>query len=134
MRTKRVLLSVLFIGIAVFGQGCIIAAVGVGAAGTIAYIRGDLEAVESENIDTVYDAALQAAEELELRIISKTKDALSATIIARDAQDKKVQIILRTTAENTTKLSIRIGTFGSETKSTLIYQKIYDNLKQQQKT
>lgn len=134
MRTKRVLLSVLFIGIAVFGQGCIIAAVGVGAAGTIAYIRGDLEAVESENIDTVYDAALQAAEELELRIISKTKDALSATIIARDAQDKKVQIILRTTAENTTKLSIRIGTFGSETKSRLIYQKIYDNLKQQQKT
>ena len=133
MRTKQFLLYFLLITIAVFGQGCVVAAVGVGA-GTIAYIRGDLESVESENIDTVYEAALQAAEELELRIISKTKDALSATIISRDAQDKKVQIILRKTAENTTKLSIRIGTFGSETKSRLIYQKIYDNLKERQST
>ena len=134
MRMKQFLLYFLLITIAVFGLDCVVAAVGVGAAGTIAYMRGDLEAVESENIDTVYEAALQAAEELELRIISKTKDALSATIIARDAQDKKVQIILRTTAENTTKLSIRIGTFGSETKSRLIYQKIYDNLKEKQNT
>jgi hypothetical protein len=134
MRTKQFLLYFLLTTIAVFGQGCVVAAVGVGAAGTIAYIRGDLESVESENIDTVYEAALKAAEDLELRIISKTKDALSATIIARDAQDKKVQIILRKSAENTTKLSIRIGTFGSETKSRLIYQKIYDNLKEKQKT
>ena len=134
MRTKPFLLNFLLITVAIFGQGCVVAAVGLGAAGTIAYIRGDLEAVESENINTVYEAALQAAEELELRIISKTKDALSATIIARDAQDKKVQIILRNTAENTTKLSIRIGTFGNETKSRLIYQKIYDNLKERQNT
>jgi endo-beta-N-acetylglucosaminidase D len=129
MRTKQILLYFLLMMIAVFGQGCVVAAVGAGAAGTIAYIRGDLESIESENIDKVYDAALQAAEELELRIISKSKDALSATIVARDAQDKKVQIKLQTKAENTTKLSIRIGTFGSETKSRLIYQKIYDNLK-----
>jgi len=129
MRTKQFLLYSLLITIAVFLQGCVVAAVGVGAAGTIAYIRGDLESVESENIEKVYEAALQATEELELRIISKSKDALSATIVARDAQDKKVQIKLQTTAENTTKLSIRIGTFGSETKSRLIYQKIYDNLK-----
>ena len=134
MRTKQTLLRITLIGIAVVLQGCVVAAVGLGAAGTIAYIRGDLEAIESEDINTVYEAAIQAAEELELRIISKTKDALSATIIARDAQDKKVQIILRTTAENTTKLSIRIGTFGSETKSRLIYQRIYDNLKELQNT
>ena len=134
MRTKQVVLSVLLVGIAILGQGCVVAAVGLGAAGTIAYIRGDLEAIESEDINAVYEASIQAAEELELRIISKTKDALSATIIARDAQDKKVQIILRTTAENTTKLSIRIGTFGSETKSRLIYQRIYDKLKKRQNT
>ncbi len=34
-------------------QGCVVAAVGAGAAGTVAYIRGDLEAVESAGIDKV---------------------------------------------------------------------------------
>ncbi len=131
MRTKQVLLKFLLIGIAVFSQGCVVAAVGLGAAGTIAYVRGDLEAVESENLDVVYEAAVKAVEELELRVINKSKDALTATINARDAQDKKVKITLKRTAEQTTKISIRIGTFGSETKSRLIYQKIHDKLRQQ---
>ena len=48
MRTKQTLLNITLIGIAVVLQGCVVAAVGVGAAGTIAYIRGDLESVESE--------------------------------------------------------------------------------------
>jgi hypothetical protein len=105
-----------------------VVAVGVGAAGTIAYVRGDLEAVESESIDVVYEATLQAVEELGLNVTKKLKDALSATIVARDAQDKKITIRLKTTAEETTKLSIRIGVFGNETKSRLIYQKIRDYL------
>ena len=132
MRTKRFFLIVLLVGIAFFGQGCVVVAVGLGAAGTIAYVRGDLEAVESENIDVVYEATLQAVEELELRTITKTKDALSATITTRDSQDKKITIKLSSTAEQTTKLSIRVGTFGSETKSRLIYQQIRDNLRKMQ--
>lgn len=128
MQIKRFLLIILLIGIAVFSQGCVVAAVGVGAAGTIAYVRGDLEAVESHNLDNVYEATLKALDELELNVISKSKDALTATINARDAQDKKIKIILKKTAEQTTKISIRIGTFGDETKSRLIYQKINYNL------
>ncbi|MBN2181816.1 MAG: DUF3568 family protein [Sedimentisphaerales bacterium] len=129
MRAGRILLIVLLIGIAAFSQGCVAAAVGIGAAGTVAYVRGDLEAVESENLDAVYEAAVKAVDELDLRVISKSKDALTATINARDAQDKKIKITLKNTAEQTTKISIRIGYFGSETKSRLIYQKIHDNLR-----
>ena len=129
MRKRRILLIILLVGITGLVQGCMIAAVGVGAAGTIAYIRGDLEAVESERLDVVYEATLRAVEELELNVTKKLKDALSATIVARDAQDKKITIKLKAAAEETTKLSIRVGTFGSETKSRLIYQHIRDNLK-----
>ena len=131
MRTRKILLIITLVGITIIGQGCFAAAVGIGAAGaagTIAYIKGDLEAIEAQDLDVVYEAALKAAEELELRVFSKTKDALTATIHARDAEDKKVTITLKRTTEQTTKLSIRIGTFGNETKSRLIYQKIYDNL------
>ena len=131
MRKRQVLLISLLLGSMLLLQGCMVAAVGVGAAGTIAYVRGDLEAVESAGIDDVYEATLKALKELELLPTRKTKDALGAEIVTYDAQDKKITIRLKSAAEGTTKLSIRIGVFGSETKSRLIYQKIRDNLHQQ---
>jgi hypothetical protein len=128
MRKNTNVLIILLVGTAIFCQGCVVAAVGLGAAGTVAYIRGDLESTETKNIEIVYSAALEAVEQLELRVISKTKDALSASIIARDAQDKKIQIKMTAPSEHTTKLSIRVGTFGSENKSNRIYKRIYDNM------
>jgi hypothetical protein len=131
MRNKQILLTTMLICSMLLLQGCVVAAVGLGAAGTIAYVRGDLQAVESESIDDVYEATLKALKELELIPTRKTKDALGAEIITYDAQDKKITIRLKSAAEGTTKLSIRIGVFGSETKSRLIYQKIRDNLHKQ---
>jgi len=128
MRKRQVLLTTMLIGSMLLLQGCVVAAVGLGAAGTVAYVRGDLQTVESERIDDVFEAVLKAADELELNVTTKSKDALSAIIVARDAEDKKVTIKLKATAEGPTELSIRIGVFGSETKSRLIYQKIRDNL------
>ena len=131
MLKRNVFLIALLFGSMLLLQGCVVAAVGLGAAGTIAYVRGDLQAVESESIDDVYEATLKALKELELIPTRKTKDALGAEIITYDAQDKKITIRLKSAAEGTTKLSIRIGVFGSETKSRLIYQKIRDNLHRQ---
>jgi hypothetical protein len=137
VRTRQILLIIILIGITIIGVGCVAAAVGIGAAGaagTIAYIKGDLEAIEAEDLNVVYEATEKAVDELELRVISRTKDALTAAIYARDAEDKKVTITLKRTTEQTTKLSIRIGTFGDETKSRLIYQKIHDYLRQKNKS
>ena len=128
MRTKQILLAVLLVGSAVSLGGCVVAAVGAGAAGTVAYLKGDLEAVESRKLDEVHAATLKAVKELGLNVTKDSKDALSATVVARDAQDKKITITLRATTEQTTKLSIRVGLFGSEAKSRLIYQKIHDHL------
>ena len=128
MRKEEILLIVLLVGSTVAVGGCVVAAVGAGAAGTVAYLKGDLEAIESNKLDEVHKATLKALEELELKVTQDSKDTLSATVVARDAQDKKVTIRLSATAEQTTKLSIRVGVFGSEPKSRLIYQKIHDHL------
>lgn len=128
MRIKQVLLIILSVGATGLLRGCLVAAVGVGAAGTIAYVRGDLEAVESERLDVVYDAALKALDTLDLNVTTTSKDALSAVIVARDAQDKKTTITLKAISEQATKLSIRVGVFGSEAKSRLIYEEIRENL------
>ncbi len=129
MRAKQGLLIIVLLGTAGLVQGCVIAAVGLAAGGTIAYVRGDLESVESEKLDVVYEASLKAMEKLGLAITKKSKDALSAVIVGRDAQDKKVSITLKAVADGATKLSIRVGVFGSETKSRLIYKEIQENLK-----
>ena len=127
MQKRQVFVMLALLGTAVFVQGCVVAAVGAGAAGTVAYIKGDLETVEAKDLDTVYRATEKAMDELELNITQKTKDAMSAKIIARDSQDKKIRIKLGATPEGTTKLSIRVGMFGSETKSRLIYEQIKKN-------
>jgi hypothetical protein len=128
MRLKQITLNLVLLTTAFVCQGCVALAVGLGAAGTIAYIRGDLESTESKNIEVVYSAALQAVDQLHLSLISNSQDALSANIIARDAEDKKITIKMKSEGELTTKLSIRVGTLGDETKSQQIYQKIYNNL------
>jgi hypothetical protein len=128
MQKKHVFLMIALIGITALNGGCMLAVVGLGAAGTVAYVRGDLQATESAGIDDVYQASLKALDELELHPTTKSNDALSAVIVARDAEDKKVTIKLKAEAEDSTNLSIRIGVFGSETKSRMIYQKIQENL------
>jgi len=128
MRKAQIILVLLLIATAAMVQGCVAVAAGAGAAGTVAYIRGDLETVETKKLDTVYEATLKAMEQLELSVSTKTKDAMSAEVVARDSQDKKVTVTLTATAEGSTKLSIRIGVFGSETKSQLIYEQIKKNL------
>jgi len=127
MQMREIVLTVLCLMMTVVLQGCLVAAVGAGA-GTVAYMRGDMEAVEAKDIDAVYAATKKAVEQLELKVSSDTKDALSAEIVARDAQDKKITIKLKSTTEDTTQISIRVGTFGSETTSRLIHDQIKKNL------
>ena len=131
MQKRQILLIAMLVGSMLLLHGCVVAAVGLGAAGTVAYVRGDLQVVESASIDEVYEATLKALNELELLPTRKTKDALGAEIVTYDAQDKKIVIRLKSEADGSTKISIRIGVFGSETKSRLIYQKIHDNLHKQ---
>jgi len=128
MQIRRVLMVLLLCGAGVLVGGCIVVAAGAGA-GTMAYVTGSLEAVESKNVDTVYKATEKAVGELGLVTTEKTKDALSAKIIARDAQDKKITINLKALAEASTKVSVRVGFWGDEVKSRLIYKKIQDSLK-----
>lgn len=130
MRIRQCFLMGLLVVLPVLVQGCglELLLIGAGAAGTIAYVKGDLEAVETAKLDVVYDATLKALDKLELKATTKSKDVLSGVIVARDTQNKKITIKLKAVSEEATKLSIRVGVFGSETKSRLIYQEIHENL------
>ncbi|MER3446715.1 MAG: hypothetical protein C4291_07690 [Candidatus Dadabacteria bacterium] len=57
-------------------------------------------------------------------VTAKDKDAVSATLVAFTADGKKIQIALNRKAENVTEISIRVGTFGDESMSHLILERI----------
>ena len=128
MRKQQVILAGLYVAAAVFLSGCVLLAVGAGAAGSVAYVKGDLEAVEAKKLDVVYEATQKAMKQLELNVSSAPKDAMSATITARDAQDKRIRVKLAASTKDSTAISIRYGTFGDEAKSQMIYDKIKENL------
>jgi len=131
MRIHSICLLLVLPALAVNSSGCLLVAAGAGAAGTVAYMEGDFEGGEPYALDEVFDATLAAAETLELSVLDgKTeKDALSATIVARDAQDKRVTVRLKAAREDYTTVSIRVGTFGDQTKQHRIYHQIRDNLR-----
>ncbi|UCG58498.1 MAG: DUF3568 family protein [Phycisphaerales bacterium] len=130
MVSRRVVLALLLAGTMVSACGCVAAVVGAGAVGTVAYMKGDLESVEAEPVDKVYAATKDALNQFGYAITKDRKDTISAEIIARDSQDKKVTIKLSSAEGRTTKLSIRFGTFGNEARSRLVYDKIRENLRQ----
>ena len=130
MRKRDAILIMLLATLAVCLSGCLLAAVGAGAAGTVAYAKGDLEVIRSEGITEVYEATRNAVEQLEYSITESRKDATSARVVARDSQDDKITIKLKATPEGPTEVSIRVGTWGSETRSNIIYSKIKENIEQ----
>jgi hypothetical protein len=108
-------------------SGCVAVAVGAGA-GAVAYIRGDLEATLEGSLNATNKAADRAVSQLEFVKISDRKDALSANLTARTAQDKKVEIIMTKVSGQVTKVKIRVGIFGDEAVSLAILDKIRANL------
>lgn len=114
--------------IAMLVQGCMVAVVGAGAAGTVGYLKGDLEVVEAVSLNVVYQATEKAVEEMNLFEISKKKDSLEAIFTLRDVSDKKITIKMTAITKSTTKISIRVGIFGNEAKSQMIHEKIKENI------
>ncbi len=131
MRMHLVFLLLLLISLMMGTSGCLAIAVGAGAAGTVAYIAGDMDTEEPYSIEETYVASRQAADKLGLNVIEgeSGKDALSARVVARDVADKRISIRLKAINSSSTKLSIRVGTFGDDTKTHLIYNTIRENLK-----
>ncbi len=127
MRAIRYGMTALLLGGLVACGGCAVFLVGAGAAigaGTIAYATGELRAAEQVTMDRAWSATTGALDELKLKIISAKRDELSGIVIARTADDRKVEIRLKLRANDTTEFRIRVGPIGDEVLSRAIYDKI----------
>ncbi len=107
--------------------GCAAVLLGGGAAagaGTILYVKGELQSTEDVPIDKAWRATVLAVDDLGFAVTSRKKDAVSARLTALTADNKDVKITLNRKAEEVTHIGIRVGTFGDESLSRLILDKI----------
>lgn len=132
MKTPKLLLNlaaVLALTVTVvFNSGCIAVAAGAAGAGAVAYIRGELDASVGNSYESVVRASNRAIEQLEFAAIGTRRDALSAKLTARTAQDKKIEIVVTKVGNDLTRIQIRVGVFGDEVVSMTILEKIKANL------
>ncbi len=126
MKKKQIFLAIMLAATLILGQGCATTTLtGPEGQTEAVYKFGKLTAEEPKDISTVYQAAEKALAELELSISQKLKDEITAKIIARDSQDKKITLNLLALTENTTKVTISAGSF---VKARRVYQKIHQKI------
>ena len=106
-----------------FLPGCILVAVAAGAAGA-AYVNGDLEATLEASPEKVVHASEAALKEMDVSVQSSDATAIDGRVVGRTALNKKVEITVKRETDRTSKISIRIDTFGDESLSRQIYEKI----------
>jgi hypothetical protein len=99
--------------------------VGAGAgAGAVAYVRGELKAIEDVSLDQAWAATKQAMSDLEFAVTKSEKDAFNGELVARGAGDKKIVVKLGRESDVVTEIKIRVGTFGDEVMSRKILETI----------
>ena len=125
MQKKRVYFALLLVVAMVLGQGCKTTVIGPEGQTVATYRFGKLSAEEPKDINSVYQATLEAMTELELSVIQKMKDELTARVIARDSQDTKITINLLAITKGSTEVSIHAGSY---TRASRVYQTIHKGL------
>lgn len=124
----RTLLAVALLGVTAATTGCIAVAAAAGAGAGVAWIRGALETNLDRDLDRVYRATQEAVRGLEFAVVTERKSSVDATVVARTALDKKVEVVLKQAGAKTTHVSIRVGVFGDEAMSLAILDRIKEAL------
>jgi len=109
-------------------SGCLVAAAAGAAGGTVAYMKGDVEAVVEGNVEQTFNATKAAMDELKLPLMATWANAMEAHVEARVGTDNKATVNINGQSEKLSKVSIRVGTFGDQGLSQAILEKIKANL------
>jgi hypothetical protein len=133
MKTKSFILKLarlLVCGFLFLQIGCVAAVIGGAAvgAGTVIYVKGQLEESMNASTTTVYKATLAAFQELNMPITGDAHDGMSVELKSYFADGKTVWIAITSITPVSSKVTIRVGTFGDEYRSQSVLTTIHKHL------
>jgi hypothetical protein len=108
--------------------GCLVAAAAGATGATVAYVRGDLSETVSATPPRIATAAEKAAQDLKLVMVSNQSSNLDAKVVTRTARDVRVVIVAKAESDNSSRVSIRVGTFGDDSIQRQMMSRIRSNL------
>ena len=124
-------LAILMIMGSLLISGCAVAVIGAAAAagaGSVAYFKGELKAVEKGSVDRTYSSTLSALDRLGMFITKKEKDRTTAAVRGRRADDAKIAVFIKRLGDDVVQIRIRAGFLGDEGTSRQILEEIQKGL------
>jgi hypothetical protein len=97
--------------------------------GTYVYDQPWLESIEEATLDATWQATQDAMADLEFSIDSRAKDSLQAKLVAEQADDTDVRVDLARVDDDSTRVGVKVGTFGDRGTSELCIEKISARIK-----
>jgi hypothetical protein len=129
MKHFKILLVLSAVFLATQLAGCAALLVGGAAgAGSIVYVKGQLNEDMSASVLRVHDASISALKELNLPVIEDSHDNLSAKIKSHFADGSDVWIQIESRAAESSRIRVRVGILGDEYKSRQILDGIHKHL------
>jgi uncharacterized protein DUF3568 len=126
---NKILMILIIPGLAALLYGCAAAVVGGAAgAGAVLYSKGELKSTENAPLEQVLNAAEEAMNSMNLKVVSKDHDALKGKLLAKRENGDNIDIKLEQKPNNLTEMKIRVGAFGNEDQARLIQEKIRQKL------
>lgn len=115
--------------LAIFSSGCVALFVGAagGAAGAV-YVMGKLTEELGYDVPAIHGATLTAMKDLELKSLENRADKLTAHLESEFADRAHVWIDLDSIGEARTRVTIRVGLTGDESRSRKILETIKRHL------
>ena len=126
---RKLPVLVIVAGMAAAAPGCTWLWLGAAAGvGTYAYVDGDLMREFPRPQEDTYNAALRAASALDLKLLDHYTHAGIGRIKCGRADGAVIQIRVEPLASSSSKVIIRVGTFGDKTASIHIAERIKQEL------
>jgi hypothetical protein len=122
---RRTSLFVLLNAAVLLGLGCEKNVTGPQGEFAGTYRMGKLTSNVQADMTATYQAAEKAMKDLDLIVLQTTSGQLGATILARDPQDRKIQVDLTSLSAKQTRMSIDTGSKASAAR---VYDAIIANL------
>lgn len=128
MNRKVFTLVATLLAMSLLVSGCVAAVAAAGGAGGYAWSRGKLTFTTPHDMTKCHRATVSALTELDIKITGDTTDMLAGRIKGETATGEDVTVDLESQSIRVTKIDIRVGFWGNETKSKNIADKITNRL------
>jgi hypothetical protein len=135
MQIQRLVLTLTLCALLIITSGCavlIAGAAGAGAGvGIYRYIEGDLKRDYMGSLPTVWNATLEALEDLNIPTNIEQEDESGGLIKGIMHDGTKVSVRLKMISDNQIEVGVRVGLFGDREYSELVQKKITSRFEKQ---